>query len=496
VTLRVHPDEIVAERPGGALGTHPSWSRIRLGAIADVLNGFAFPSSAFATSGTMPLIRIRDVGRAHTDTWYSGRFDHQYVVQPGSLIVGMDGEFRTDKWSGPPALLNQRVCKISVRNPALYDPDFLRHALPGYLDAVNRFTSAVTVKHLSSETIKELPLPLPPLSEQRRIVAAIEEQFSRIDAGVGALGRVRQNVDKMRSAVLQAAMTGALIPAMGGDVDALLQRAAAERYDNWHAQTHKPYRAPADPAAFPLAVPEHWRIASLEAMTDPIRVICYGILMPRVKEGGVIPYVEVKDLRAKRLSVTTLHRTSTHLHSAFPRSVLATGDVVLAIRGSYDRALVVPDDVAGSNVSRDVARIAPLTELNPDFLVAYLTSPPALKYLRDRARGVAVKGVNIADLRNMPVPLPPMDEQKRITEEVHRHLSILDQISVDAEHMYARSGCLRSSILAAAFSGRLVAQDAADEAAPVLLNRIAAEQAESNGRGASTRRTRLAKVTA
>ena len=95
MTLRVHPDEIVADNPSGLLGVHESWGRIRLADVADVLNGFAFPSSAFSPAGEMPLIRIRDVGKATTDTRYSGLYEQQYLVEPGSLVVGMDGDFRS-----------------------------------------------------------------------------------------------------------------------------------------------------------------------------------------------------------------------------------------------------------------------------------------------------------------------------------------------------------------------------------------------------------------
>ena len=187
MTLRVHPDEIVAKGTSPLLVIHPSWARVRCSGIAVVQNGCAFPSSCFGPSGDMPLIRIRDVGKGTTATWYSGSFDARYVVEPGSLIVGMDGDFRVEEWRGARALLNQRVCTVTVRQPRLYSHKFLRWVLPGYLEAVHRETSSVTVKHLSSETVKQLPLPLPPRAEQDRIVAAIEEQFSRLDAAVAAL---------------------------------------------------------------------------------------------------------------------------------------------------------------------------------------------------------------------------------------------------------------------------------------------------------------------
>ncbi len=86
------------------------------------------------------------------------------------------------------------------------------YSLPAYLRAINGATSSVTVKHLSSRTVQEIPLPLPPRSEQDRIVAEIEKQFTRLDAAVAALKRVQANLKRYRAAVLKAACEGRLVP--------------------------------------------------------------------------------------------------------------------------------------------------------------------------------------------------------------------------------------------------------------------------------------------
>src|SRR5690606_22102882 len=96
-------------------------------------------------------------------------------------------------WGGPRALLNQRVCKITP-DEAVYRRRFLAYVLPGYLDAINAHTSSITVKHLSSRTVADIPLPLPPLPEQDRIIAALDALFTRLEAAVGALERVRANL--------------------------------------------------------------------------------------------------------------------------------------------------------------------------------------------------------------------------------------------------------------------------------------------------------------
>ncbi len=97
--------EIVEKSTNPLLSKHSTWERVLLGNIADVLNGFAFKSSFFNKDKGIPLIRIRDVKAGYTETYYNGPYDSEYIVQPGDLIIGMDGDFNSARWKGRPALL-------------------------------------------------------------------------------------------------------------------------------------------------------------------------------------------------------------------------------------------------------------------------------------------------------------------------------------------------------------------------------------------------------
>src|SRR5260221_2731420 len=162
MTLTVSVDEIIENSRNPLLKTRAGWKRVRLGDLASVLNGFAFKSAQFTRDEGMPLIRIRDIGRDATETNYIGDFEERYIVAPGDLLIGMDGDFNCARWKGSRGLLNQRVCKVALRSEE-YHPHFLDHVLPGYLKAINDATSSVTVKHLSSRTVEDIPLASPPL---------------------------------------------------------------------------------------------------------------------------------------------------------------------------------------------------------------------------------------------------------------------------------------------------------------------------------------------
>jgi len=159
-----------------------SWHLVNLGECVDILSGFAFKSSCFNDSGDgLPLVRIRDVVRGESNTYYSGEYAELYVLKNDDLLIGMDGDFNREKWTGGKALLNQRVCKITA-DPSVLDQQYLYHFLPKELLRIHASTPAVTVKHLSVKGIRaiEIPLPYPDdpeksLKEQKRIAAILDK---------------------------------------------------------------------------------------------------------------------------------------------------------------------------------------------------------------------------------------------------------------------------------------------------------------------------------
>lgn len=142
--------------------------KVRLGDICDIQYGYAFNSTLFTNDDQFPpLIRIRDVKRGYSETFYSGEYDTNYVVHAGDLLVGMDGEFNIARWRSRDALLNQRVCKITVRHKV--DEEYLRFALSKALKKIEARTSFVTVKHLSAKELNALEIESPSLEKQREI---------------------------------------------------------------------------------------------------------------------------------------------------------------------------------------------------------------------------------------------------------------------------------------------------------------------------------------
>ena len=140
--------------------------------LCNIQYGYAFDSASFTDDASYtPLVRIRDVKRGYSETYYSGAYSDEYIIRAGDLLVGMDGEFNAAKWKSRDALLNQRVCKIIAKKET--DGEYLRFALSVALKIIEERTAFVTVKHLSVKELNKIKIQAPSYEEQKNIAGIL-----------------------------------------------------------------------------------------------------------------------------------------------------------------------------------------------------------------------------------------------------------------------------------------------------------------------------------
>jgi type I restriction enzyme S subunit len=385
-----------------------------------------------------------------------------------------------------------------LRLPEGVDHRFVAHQLhflwmTGYF--LHRCVHHVNQASLSSTALAEtVPLLLAPSEEQRRIVAKIEELFSDLDAGVAALERVRANLKRYRASVLKAAVEGKLTEDWRSQhpdtepASVLLERILTERRRQWEKdqlakfaaagkQPPKGWREKYQP---PIAFDwKHaprlaggWSWATLDEIGQENRPILYGIIKPGPHVEDGVPYVRVTEMKDGRIDVQSLRRTARARAEKFARATLKAGDLLISKDGTIGRVAVVPPDLEGGNITQHVMRVPINESLVLSYVVWAIRSQPCQHWLTGETRGVALQGVNVADFRRLPIPIPPLEEQVAVVSEVERRLSIVDEIEAQVEANLKRATRLRQGILKRAFEGRLVPQDATDEAAERLLERI------------------------
>ena len=330
--------------------------------------------------------------------------------------------------------------------------------------------------------------PLAPLAEQQRIVDVIEAQFTRLDAAVEALRRVQANLKRYRASVLKAACEGRLVPteaelaAQEGrtcePASVLLARILAERRAQWEAEdVGKQYALPTLPDVADLPdIPNGWAIATMDQLTQKITSGSRG--WKKYYSASGAQFIRAQDINTDELRLEAVAHVNLPNSAEGIRTKVFLHDLLVTITGAnVTKTALVRLDLDDAYVSQHVALVRPVDSSVSPYLYSWIISPAnGRKALENEAYGAGKPGLNLTNLRELLVALPPLEEQHRINSEIERVLSVVDSMETAIEASFSRSERLRQAILKRAFEGKLVPQDANDEPASELLKRIRLKQ--------------------
>ena len=326
-------------------------------------------------------------------------------------------------------------------------------------------------------------VPLPPLPEQHRIVAKIEELFTRLDAGVKSLKKVKEQLKWYRQSVLKAAMEGKLTEEWRKQhknelepASLLLEKIKEER----KKKLGNKYKElpPVDTEDLP-ELPEGWVWTRLGNVTD----LTSGRAFKK-KEYSIdgIRLLQIANVSFGKIIWDKIAYLPSDYIEKYPELALKTGDVLMAL----NRPILESKLKIGELKERDAPAILYQRvgrfdfygiSMKPYFLY-YLQSPFFLYNLKVSLQGVDQPFVNKPKLLNIPLSLPSLLEQRQIVLEIERRFSIIDEMEKTVEQGLKQAERLRQSILKRAFEGKLVPQNPDDEPASVLLERIKEEKAK------------------
>lgn len=402
-------------------------------------------------------------------------------VPPGALLIAMYGSIGKLGITEIRCTTNQAIAHLVPHSGA--DVRFLFYQFLHRRADLLAEGKGGAQQNISQGVLKSFEVLLPPVDEQRRIADRLDDLLARARRARETLADVPVLLDQLRQSVLAAAFRGDLTTSWREahpEVEpaaVLLERIRTERRRRWvAANPKKKYEPPAriDSEAEGLPeLPAGWEWATLEDLTDSTRLIQYGILKPGPDIPNGVPYVKVRNMKGEVIDVQGLSRTSPEIHAQYSRSALARGDLLMSIRGSYGGVAIVPDELDGANITQDSARIAPLPGVDRHFLRAMLRSPACQAYFNEVATGMAVRGVNIGDLRPTRVPLPPLAEQVEVAQRVEEAQSAAEAVEAEVAELLNDLQALERATLTKAFRGELCDQDSTDEPVQRLLDRLA-----------------------
>ncbi|MBD2492414.1 restriction endonuclease subunit S [Aulosira sp. FACHB-615] len=360
---------------------------------------------------------------------------------------------------------------------------------------IYRLGTGSTFPNVSADILNKIVIPLPPLNEQRRIVAKIEALKARSQRVKDALEDIPQLLDQFRQSVLAAAFRGDLTAdwrEQNSNVEpasVLLERIRVERRRKWSEELYKKQKSvskvknyePIKPDIDKLPqLPESWIWVTLDQLLFSLR---NGLSKPPADELPGIPILRISSVRAMEVNINDIRFYRTENTDDLSNYFLETGDLlftryngsrsfvgVCGIVPKIINDLLYPDKLIRGQLVDNLLSLPEYLELACN---CGLSRSHIERHIKTSAGQQGIAG---SDIKSMPIPLPPLAEQHTIVCAVKQEFAAIQNLASLTNSCLQDLQSLNQSILAKAFRGELVPQDPNDEPASVLLERIHAER--------------------
>lgn len=391
-----------------------SWKRARLDEACDVILGQSPPGDTYNADGNgLPFFQ----GKAEFGDYYPTPV--KWCSAPTKIALTDDVLISVRAPVGPTNLCPSKACigrgLAAIRPREGMPPRYLLYALRATVTSLAEQATGSTFEAVSGSDVRAHQIPVAPPDEQRRIVAEIEKQFTRLEAGGAALRRVQANLKRYRAAVLKAACDGQLVP--------------------------------------PKTPFKEW---SALRLADVCKSITDGDHQPPPKRPQGIPLLTIGNISSGRLDFSdTRFVPAEYYNQIKPDRIPNRDEVLYSVVGATIGIPVLVNTDRQFCFSRHVALLKPAPKILPKFLWLHMASPDTHREAWRRITGSAQPTLALRPLREMPIKLPPLAEQTRIVAEVERRLSVVEELESVVSANLQRAVRLRQSILQKAFTGQL-----------------------------------------
>lgn len=363
---------------------------------------------------------------------------NRFVCSSGDILVVKSSGSATNIISGKAGLVDEITPTFVFSNFLMRVRPLKESAFPKFIYALLRsnltrqrvelMCSTTTYPNLQIGDYTSAPLPVPPLAEQTAIADFLDRETAKIDKLIAEQERLIELLKEKRQAVISHAVTKGLNP------NAPIKDSGIE----WIGQ-----------------VPAHWEVMHLRRLTKTGTSITYGIVQAGPDIEGGIPYIRTSDMSGESLPETGYMRTTPEIDASYTRSKVRPNDMVVAIRASLGKGLLVPDFLDGANLTQGTARICPGNDLLPRFLLWSFNSDHCQTSIRVVAKGTTFLEITLDALRRIPLVIPPMPEQMAIVELLDQEAVKFDTLISEAQKAISLLQERRSALISAAVTGQI-----------------------------------------
>ncbi len=381
------------------------------------------------------------------------------IFPKGTLLIALYGAtIGKLGFLGIDAATNQAIC--GIYESEIIDLKYLNYLLFNKRNKLVEQGAGGAQPNISQTILKNTDIPIPPLAEQHRIVAKIEELFSSLDKGIEALKTAQAQLKVYRQAVLKWAFEGKL--------------------------TNKNVKEG--------ELPEGWVNIELSKITVKAEKV-----KPQEKNPNEeFIYLDIGGIDNK-LNKIVNHKVYQWKNApSRAQQIVKVGDTLFSTVRTYLKNIAVVDKTIFENQicsSGFTVIRAKENKSISQYLNYYSIFEEFIRPLNDLQKGTSYPAIRNEDVFNQFINLPPtLNEQTQIVSEIESRLSVCDKIEESISISLLQAEALRQSILKKAFEGKLVAQDPNDEPASVLLERIKAEREKTAPEGRKVNSIRKSKM--
>lgn len=420
-----------------------NWVWVRLGAVCFFENGYAFKSDKFSSEKGIPVIRISNIKENNVDLddcikTLEENIDEKYIVHQGDLLIAMSGA-TTGKngvyMSANIAYLNQRVGNIKVKNKELLIEKFRNFYIANMQNEILNTAYGGAQPNISSQKMSVMTFPLPPLSEQQRIVERIEELFAKLDEAKERLQELADSFAVRKAAILHKAFTGELT-------------------QQWRRENG--------------VSDESWEEKKLGEVGSWLGGGTPSTSREEYWENGNILWITSKDMKSAVIEDTLMKVNEIGVKNSSANYIEKPALLVVMRSGILRRTFPVAMVKKPFTVNQDLKAIIPDKD-DLEFLYWMLLSNEQRILDTCMKNGTTVESINSNALKNLTFKCPTLSEQHEIVRLIDDLLARERKAQQATEQALASIDLMKKSILARAFRGELGTNKASEASALELL---------------------------
>ncbi len=467
----------------------PGWEWVRLASSTITVQGFAFSSESFSADpdAGYPLIKIGDIGTSAPEVFIKGPYDPTYLVNRGDILLGLSGSIKCAIWEGPTALLNQRIARIAPVSSDLLSV-WLLFGVNACIDKWKDETSKLTVQNVKARQLYEALIPLPPLAEQHRIVAKVDELMALCDRmetarrereatrnrlTAASLARLNtpdpdpavfQNhvtfalnnltplttrpnqIKALRQTILNLAVRGKLMEQNPEDEPAgeLLERIAAEKVKLTKKRKLRAQRPlpPLSDSDVSLAIPAGWQWVRLG---DVIKLWSGFAFKSENFQLRGIPVIRIGDLQAGKVDLSNTVCISEDIADSIGQEFwIPPHALLIAMSGATTGKVAFNKTGKKLLLNQRVGRIETFL-IDANFMRFFFDTIVARNL--EISFGTAIPNLSAKQINETIIPLPPLAEQHRIVAKVDELMAVCDRLEASLAASDETRGRLVEAVL-------------------------------------------------